>query len=127
MERLKNRDLEIAQIKRDISAELSKGKNCDEETLLDLMDDLDLHTFTEIQTGQNKKSNALIESLTIGLTKVLDYAFNDGLINIRAVMKKNNFYEIKNELALFDISFFKNHFDNLKLLKRYYSHMVDFL
>jgi hypothetical protein len=127
MERLKNRDLEIAQIKRDISAELSKGKNCDEETLLDMLDDLDLHTFTEIQTGKNKKSNALIESLTIGLTKVLDYAFNDGLINIRAVMKKNNFYEIKNELALFDISFFKNHFDNLKLLKRYYSNMVDFL
>jgi hypothetical protein len=77
--------------------------------------------------GSSYKSNALIESLSIGLTKVMDYAFNDGFINIRAVMKKNNVYEIENDVAQFNVSFFKNHFENLKILKSYYFYILDFL
>jgi hypothetical protein len=57
----------------------------------------------------------------------MDYAFNDGFINIRAVMKKNNVYEIENDVAQFNVNFFKYHFDNLKILRSYYSYILDFL
>lgn len=108
--------------------EISKGKGkCNEEALLDLLDELDLHAFSEIQTPEKTKSNALIESLSIGLNNVLDYAYNDGFINIRAVIKRNNVFEIENEVAQLNLVFFKHHLDNPKLISHLYLYLMDLL
>jgi hypothetical protein len=107
---------------------MGKGRGkCDEEAILDILDELDLHAFSEIHYQDKSKSNALIESLKVGLTRVLDYAYNDGFINIRAVLKKNNVFEIENEVAQLNLEFFKYHLDNPKLLSQLYLHLMNLL
>ena len=96
------------------------------EELLNLLDELDLFAFCEIEI-QGKKTNALIEALSRGLEAVLDYAFNDGFINIRSVLKQNNVFEIENDIAHFNVSYFKNHFGDLKFMKKLYFYLIDFL
>jgi hypothetical protein len=65
--------------------------------------------------------------LKVGLTSVLDYAYNDGFINIRAVLKKNNVFEIENEVAQLNLEFFKYHLDNPKLLSQLYLYLMNLL
>jgi hypothetical protein len=65
---------------------------------LDLLDELDLFAFTELKIN-GRATNALNESLTKGLEVIVDYAFNDGFINIRSVLKNNNVFEIENDIA----------------------------
>ncbi len=122
----KNRDGDVKRLKAEVCQEIRKGKH-DEETILDLLDELDLHAFTEYHSPDNKKTNALIDSLNAGLIGILDYAYNDGFINIRAVLKKNNVLEIENEIAQLNLTFFKSHLDNSKLITQLYHYLMNIL
>lgn len=122
----KNKDGDVKRLKAEVCQEIRKGKR-DEETILDLLDELDLHAFTEYHSPANTKTNALIDSLNAGLTGILDYAYNDGFINIRAVLKKNNVLEIENEIAQLNLTFFKSHLDNSKLITQLYHCLMNIL
>lgn len=74
-----------------------------------MLDDLDLFAFSEVML-EGRKTNALIEALARGFDTIIDYAFNDGYINVRSILKKNNLFEIENDIAHFNVSYFKNHF-----------------
>ena len=87
---------------------------------------LDLFAFCEVKIG-GKKTNALIEALSRGLEPIVDYAFNDGFISIRAVLKNTNPFEIENEPAPFNVSYFKNHISNHKFMRKLYYYLIDLL
>jgi hypothetical protein len=70
----------------------------DNEEFLDLLDDLDLFAFSELQIN-GEKSNALLEGLNRGFSSIIDYAFTEGFVNVRATLKKSNIYEIENDVS----------------------------
>jgi hypothetical protein len=65
---------------------------------MDLIDELDLFAFCDIVVD-GRRTNALVESLSLGLLSLIDYCFSDGYINVRSVLRKINKYEISHELS----------------------------
>jgi len=62
----------------------------------------------------------------LGLQSIVDYAFNDGFINLRAVLKTNNVFEIENEVSNFNLSFFTPVMNDKYSRKLYYN-LIDLL
>jgi hypothetical protein len=130
LQQFPNKDNQIEKTKKEVRSQIESGKKFtlqEEEALLDKLDELDLFAFTPYEQEDGTSTNILIEALKVGLTGVLDYAFNDGFINIRAVLKRNNVFEIENEVALFNVGFFSEHFNNLNYLKKLYYYFIDFM
>lgn len=65
--------------------------------------------------------------MTRGLEDVVEYLFDEDHINLRAILKKNNMFEIDNEIAQYDVSFFNDHFHDIRLFKKLYIYLIDFL
>ena len=97
------------------------------ERVLDLLDELDLFAYTKFTDKVGKETNALKESLRQGLEGVVNYTFNEGYDNIRAILKQSNCYEIEDTPSTFDLSFFEELSTNQPLFKKVYFYTIDFL
>lgn len=53
-----------------------------------------------------RKTNALLEAFNLGIDLVSDYFLNEDYFNIRSTLKKNNPFEIENEISQVNVSFF---------------------
>lgn len=65
--------------------------------------------------------------MNLGLIPVLDYALNEDQVNIRALLKRNNIYEVNNEIAFYDLGFFIKHLHREDTLMKIYSDIIDIL
>ena len=86
----------------------------DSQDVIELMQDLDLFLFREItvknrkiEGGKARRTNVLVEAMHRGFDKIVDFIFSEGFSNVRCAIKLNNPLEIENEVAVFNISFFK--------------------
>ena len=99
------------------------------------MQDLDLFLFREItvknrkiDAGKARKTNILVEAMHRGFDKIVDFIFSEGFSNVRSAMKLNNPLEIENEVAVFNISFFKTNMEaNISFLKKLYTNLIDIM
>ena len=66
---------------------------------------------SKIENGKPRPSNILLESMHRGFEPIIDYLFNEGFSNIRAILKKKNHLEIEPEDSEFEISFFLVHME----------------
>jgi hypothetical protein len=107
----------------------------DDKELIELMQDLDLFLFREItvknrliEGGKARKTNVLAEALHRGFDKAVDFIFSEGFSNVRSALKLNNPLEIENQVAVFNISFFKTHLSQgLNFLKKIYTNLIDIM
>jgi hypothetical protein len=107
----------------------------DSQDVIELMQDLDLFLFREItvknkrvEGGKPRRSNILVEAMHRGFDKIVDFIFSEGFSNVRSAMKLNNPLEIENEVAVFNISFFKTNMQtNINFLKKLYTNLIDIM
>ena len=103
--------------------------------MIELMQDLDLFLFREITVknpkidgGKPRRTNILVEAMHRGFDKIVDFIFSEGFSNVRSAMKLNNPLEIENEVAVFNISFFKTNMStNISFLKKVYTNLIDIM
>ena len=63
-----------------------------------------------------------------GFDKIVDFIFSEGFSNVRSAMKLNNPLEIENEVAAFNVSFFKTNMStNINFLKKLYTNLIDIM
>lgn len=98
----------------------------DTDENLVILDDLDLFAFSDI-TVHGRRTNALIEALSHGLEKMIEYCFEDGYINVRSILRKANKFEIQKELSQVHVFYFAYHEDNFDLFKKVYYYLIDLL
>jgi hypothetical protein len=78
------------------------------------LNELDLFAFCELEVGsEGQRTNPLLEVLSQGMDDMVEYIFDKDFINVRSVLKRNNFYEIDNDIAQMNVSYFEPHFNNL--------------
>lgn len=95
------------------------------EELLDIIDDLDLLALGPLSLN-GKDTNVLLESLRLGLDPVVDYFMSEDYFNIRAALKRNNAFELDNEISHFNVSYLLGHVQrNPRFLKKMYFALVD--
>ena len=104
--KIENRDKDIEVLQKQLQKIFEDPKSCDSEQYLDILDELDLFAFSEIQV-KGFKTNALVEGLSRGFESIIDYGLRDGYVNIRAILKKNNIFEIENDISQFNITYFQ--------------------
>jgi len=63
-----------------------------------MLEELDLFAYREI-TVNGEQTNALLESLMLGIECLINYSFFDGFINVRSILRIVNKFEIHNELS----------------------------
>lgn len=83
----------------------------------------------KIEGGKGRKTNVLVEAMHRGFDKMVDFIFSEGFSNVRSAMKLNNPLEIENEVAQFNISFFKTNMTatNIDFLKKLYTNLIDIM
>jgi len=58
----------------------------------------------------------------------VDFIFSEGFSNVRSALKLNNPLEIENEVAAFNVSFFKTNMStNVNFLKKLYTNLIDIM
>ena len=107
-----------------------------EKEYLELMQELDLFLFREIKVknpivdgGKERRTNILEEAMHRGFSSMIDYIFNEGFSNVRAVLRKKNSLEIENEITHLTVSFFITHMKkrNLPFLKKLYYYLIQLM
>lgn len=101
-------------------------KSKDIEDNITLLENLDLFAYSEILV-KGRKTNALIEALSKGFIKMIEYSMDEGFINLRSILRKVNRFEIHNELTQIHVEYFKNHETNFKIFSKIYQYLIDLL
>lgn len=117
--KLASRDKDILKDLKALEEMFESPNTVDDESHKAILEDLDLFAFSDI-TVKGRKTNALVESLNRGFEHIINYAFIEGFINVRSILRKANKYELHNESAQLHVSYFGSHQDNFKLFKHIY-------
>ena len=134
--KFENIDHEIEDMLSELTRMMENEKfTGDTQDVIELMQDLDLFLFREItvknrkiEGGKARRTNILVEAMHRGFDKIVDFIFSEGFSNVRSAMKLNNPLEIENEVAAFNISFFKTNMQtNINFLKKLYTNLIDIM
>jgi hypothetical protein len=66
--------------------------------VIEIIDEIDLFAFREYE-DKGRKTNIFQETLLLGIDPILDNMVQEGVYNLRAMLRKNNQFEIENDIS----------------------------